>query len=43
MLFGGRLIFDRLSSLREDIEALKRHFPDDDASDEDTPSLRWKE
>ena len=43
VLFGGRLIFDRLTRLREDVEALKRHFPEEMSRSVDAPSMRWKE
>lgn len=45
VLFGGRLIFDRLTELREDVEALKRRLPDDQESDVQEPGapLNWKQ
>ena len=43
VLFGGRLIFERLSRLREDVENLKLRSPDDEATEKVIPSLGWKE
>ncbi len=45
VLFGGRLIFERLTALREDVDALKQHFPEDFQGDEELPDpiLNWKE
>jgi hypothetical protein len=45
VLFGGRLIFERLTELREDVDALKKHFPDELQADEELPNpiLNWKE
>lgn len=45
VLFGGKLIFDRLTRLREDVDALKRHFPEEDGHSDlsEDPSLHWKQ
>ena len=45
VLFGGRLIFERLTELRTDMDALKRHFPEEFGKDDDLPDpiLNWKE
>jgi len=45
VLFGGRLIFERLTALRDDINALKQHFPDEHAGEDELPdpTLNWKE
>ena len=45
VLFGGRLIFDKLTELREDVEALKRNLPEDPGADIREPGapLNWKE
>jgi len=45
VLFGGRLIFDRLTELREDVEALKRRLPDHSGSNVGEPGgpPNWKE
>lgn len=45
VLFGGRLVFDRLTKLREEVDALKRHFPEDSLREpgDPNPSLHWKE
>ena len=45
VLFGGRLIFGKLTELREDVEKLKRHFPEKAVPDSDdaAASMDWKE
>lgn len=44
VLFGGRLVFDRLTRLREDVEALKQQLPHREGSDDSMdPSHGWKE
>jgi hypothetical protein len=45
VLFGGRLIFQRLSELREDVENLKARQGAPEASEKDSAgrSLEWKE
>ncbi|MGB1049479.1 MAG: hypothetical protein ACPG3U_07325 [Rhodothermales bacterium] len=43
VLLGGRLIFDRLTKLREDVEALKHRSPDETKHEETASSMHWKE
>ncbi|MDA0379187.1 MAG: hypothetical protein O3C45_01515 [Bacteroidetes bacterium] len=45
VLFGGRLIFKRLSELREDVEDLKSKHKPAPAAEKETGSrsLEWKE
>ena len=45
VLFGGRLIFQRLSDLREDVEKLKANHQSQALPDADPVgrSLEWKE
>lgn len=43
VLFGGRLIFQRLTELREDVEHLKAAGKKRDADDPGGKSLEWKE
>ncbi len=45
VLFGGQLIFKRLTELREDIEAIERRLPPEDTKGPggSDPNLHWKQ